>query len=284
MNSNTGTSTAPLSQVRPNFLLIALGIVFATVPVAAFVAFETILPPPLQALLISGAMVLILYGLYPVPAMQGTFGKLSVAGPAAIGIFVFLFVWNSLAITSDRRYLVLRNVTDSQLNTRLLPNGASVTLLDVDSLSDDKLVSVLDAVKEAIRRGHPSNANEIDQQLEALYRELIQFLTFASKQSSAMELFQRYRAGDSKVDDDWEALVKQVAMQQSNPQNYLKRIKREPFALVTIEQRGKSHLELVLPGKPMVIGGQSYSVPIIANPALTVSRGIEEAIVIQLRE
>lgn len=287
--ANTGNdAAASLPPAKPNFLLLMLGMVLAAAPVVEYVARQTTFPPPIQALLIAGAMVLVLYGIYPVPAMAGTFGRLSVAGPAALGLFIFLFVWKSLAISPDRQFLVVQNLQDGQLNTAQFPGGATVTLLDVDSLSDSKLASILDAVRSAIVRGGNGSAGDVMRLLRSFYGEIVQSLNFGTaRQADAMKLFDDYQAdsGDAEgIDARWQELVTQIAAAQSNPQNYLKRVKREPFAIVKINEGGKIRLELVLPGKQLVVNATKYSVPVIANPALTVTRGIQEALVIQLQE
>ena len=66
---------------RPNWALLILGLVFALILVFSYFVQKTIYPAPIQALLIASAMVLLLFGMYPVPAMKGKFGRLSVAGP-----------------------------------------------------------------------------------------------------------------------------------------------------------------------------------------------------------
>jgi hypothetical protein len=283
MKSTVPTYKPGRPGTSPNYFLLLLGLALAAILVSAYLITKSILPPPLQALLIAGAMVLILYGIYPVPAIKGTFGKLHVAGPAALGLFIFLFVWKGLSVTTDRQFLVLQTLQDSKLNSAPLPEGATITLLDVDSLDDSKLVSVLDSIQSAIMRTGISKT-EADPILAELYKRIIQSLDFGAKVTEALKLLPLYNAGNPDVDRKWAELVTQVGAQQPNPDNYHKRVRREPFAIVQVKDGARSRVDLVLPGVPIQIGGRSYRVPIIANPSLTVTRGIQEAIVLQLED
>jgi hypothetical protein len=282
MSSSRKVDTAKLPKARPNYVLLLLGLALASVLVVVYVTRHSVFPPPIQAVIIAVSMVLILYGIYPVPAIRGAFGELSVAGPAALGVFIFLFVWKSLAATDDRRYVVIQNFQDLKLNTAEFPDGTAVTLLDVVTLSDNRLTSKLNEFRSAIKRGGISTDAEAEVLLHDFYKKIIQSLNFGAKESDAMSLFSRYLASANAVDKDWTELVMQVSKTQSNPQDYIKRVKREPFAIVKIREGNSIKIGLVLPGIPLGISDKEYLVPIIANPYLTGTRGIQEAIVLQV--
>jgi len=256
-----------------------LGFVFAVILVFSYFVQKIIYPAPIQALLIAGAMVLLLFGMYPVPAMKGKFGRLSVAGPAALGLFIFLFVWKSLQVSTPQHGLIV--LQDSTLR---LADGSTLKLIDVDTFSDTNLTSTLDALKNSIQiDGYVDNEKKLQKKF---FSELISSLGFGGSQTAAVALMESYDSPTSNLDNinnNWGELVEQASniVGDNNRINFKKRVRREPFAIVQIRHGDTNELQLVRPGKPLVINGEKYDVLVIANPSLTVVRYIKEAIVIK---
>ena len=269
-----------LKEISPNYVLIIIGIILGLILLALSLIRGLTLQPPYQAMFIAVSLVLVLYGLYPVPAMRAKFGTLSVIGPAAIGLFVFLFVWRSL-YTAERKFVLLQDAPDQSLSRVKLADGSAVTLLDVDSLSDDKLTSILNKLRKTIDNSHPKDAAEAEKYFDNIFSQLIKHMEFGNNESKAIEILRAYKSGREDVDAQWAELIKQIAQSTSNSKDYIKFINREPFALVKVEEGSKVHLDLVLPNGQLVINGHEYLVPVIANPSLAVTRGLYEAIVIQ---
>ncbi|HEX8567813.1 MAG TPA: hypothetical protein VF648_19390 [Pyrinomonadaceae bacterium] len=275
--------TLEANQTKPNYILLGLGIAIGLLLLILSVVTAVVLPIVYQALFIAVSLTLILYGLYPVPRMRAKFGNLAVVGPAALGLFVFLFVWKSLYI-AERKFILLQNAADQSLSRVNLPDGSALTLLEVDSLADDKLASILNSLKTTIDISHPKDSADAERYFEDFYKRLIKHMEFGNKETKAIEIFRSYKSGnvaDKEVDAQWAELVKQVAQGTGNSENYIKKIKREPFALIRVEAAGKTNLDLVLPGEQLTVNGREYPVPVIANPALSVTKKIYEAIVIQ---
>lgn len=267
-------------KISPNYVLIIIGIILGLILLALSLIPGLTLQPPYQAMFIAVSLALVLYGLYPVPAMRAKFGTLSVIGPAAIGLFVFLFVWRSL-YTAERKFVLLQDAPDQSLSRVKLADGSAVTLLDVDSLSDDKLTSILNKLRKTIDNSHPKDAAEAEKYFDDIFSQLIKHMEFGNNESKAIEILRAYKSGREDVDAQWAELIKQIAQSTSNSKDYIKFINREPFALVKVEEGSKVHLDLVLPNGQLVINGHEYRVPVIANPSLAVTRGLYEAIVIQ---
>jgi len=185
-------------------------------------------------------------------------------------------------VGQEQRFLVLQNTGSHDLNSAELPDGSTVRLMNVDSLSDDRLVTVLNDLRESILHGDSAEGDEADGQLEKFYLELTEYFGFGARHEAALDLFQAFLGGAPDVDERWEQLVNDIAKQRSDPQDFIQRIREEPFAIVQVGEKGGSRLALALPDRQLQIGDHSYAVPVIANPALEISRGITEAIVIEM--
>lgn len=267
-------------QVKPNYTLLFFGFVFGFLLVVINLIQRNVLQAPMQALLISISLVLILYGMYPVPEMRAGFGTLSVVGPAAVGIFIFLFVWKSLLVAETRRYIVLQNIQDPALSSGVFPDGTAITLLDVLSLSTENLMEPLEKLKVAIKKAGTVDSGSMAQKQKEFFESIIEEMKFGAKESQAKNLFDIYEKHPEEVNEKWKKLVEGTAGECANKKEFLTRIKHQPFAVVKIREGGDFRVELVLPEKVLVVNGREYAIPVIANPPLKVTRGIQESIVI----
>jgi len=202
-----------------------------------------------------------------------------VAGPAALGLFIFIFVWKGLQISTPQHGLiVLKN------STLRLADGSTVTLIDVDTFFDTNLTSTLDALKNSIQIA--GNVDDEKKLQKEFFSELIGSFGFGGSQTAAAALMESYGSQTSNLDNinkSWGELVEIASTLggDNNRNNFKKRVRREPFAIVQIKHGRTGELQLVRPGKPWVINGEKYDVLVIANPSLAVVRNVQEAIVIK---
>lgn len=268
------------APLPPSRLLLGVGMVVLVATIGGFVwqPSGVVLGanPALGALLFALGFALVLFGAFPDPkTARGKTLGFRLAGPVAIAILTFLLLRQQL-VPGMRGYVVLQNASSAQLRNATLSGVGTVSLLDVDSFSDDKLKGVLDQLNRTL--GRPSLEvliSRVDEHLVAL--------GFGERErQSAADLVRLHAQGAhaTMIDRAWATLVDSAAIWTQD--ELLKdRIKKQPFAVIEIADSAGTRREIVTAGEALVVGGRRFSVPIIANPAMKSTRGIEEAIVLQ---
>lgn len=264
---------------RPNYWLILIGLVLAAV---ALLLRGQMATPLSLAFFFAVSLTFLLYGLYPVSAVaKGAFGKLQLVGPAALGVFLFLTVWRLLLPSGMPEFIVLQN-TDARLRSHELPGGDEITLIDVDSLTDDgKIGGVLRDINETLNIGDYDSA-QFHPDLKAVFGQTLVPLRFGPARKTALDLVDRYAQGET-IDNDWKALVAELASQSNDEESFLNRVDRSPFAILKIEENGDFRIEVLTPKGQLRVGNERFGVPIIANPREPVTGQILEAVVLQAR-
>ena len=210
----------------PNYKLIGIG--FLLLIILLIIVLKGVsLDPPYQALFIALPMTLILYGIYPPAKLKATFGPLSVVGPAAVGIFLFIFVWNKQADLKDKqaeleaakqatRFVVLQINSNADLNNTTLPNNIKVTLLDVDSLDDTKLAEILSKMKNKIM-DEGKEEKEVNRLIEQFFTDIIKCLNFPLE-GEAINICQDFikNNADPNINNKWASLVQKIKEGKGN--------------------------------------------------------------------
>lgn len=185
-----------------------------------------------------------------------------------------------LGQSDNGQFIVLQVAPEGNLNSARLSELSVVELVDVDSLSDSEVASVLDKMRKHI--SGIVGEQESTSTLEKFFLRIVRSLDFGpAGEAEASKIFSSYIQNKPDVDDQWGDLVRSLSKKAAVPKNFAKRVKVEPFALLKITEDKTARIELVLPTERIKTGGKTYSVPVIANPSLTATRGIHEAIVLQ---
>ena len=274
----------------PNYILLVIGI--ALVLLQVFLVGDRIASPVGNAALVALGVTLALYGIYPVSVMSGEFsgplGKLAVAGPAAIGVFVFVFVFKTLSDEAEQRrsadkiddvVLLTASATAKQHNSRLIKDE-TVRLLDVDSVDDDRISPVIDRLLQ-IAQSNGVAPDEAKKQVRMLIASFVPQLRLGQPyQNRAMAAVDRYLADEDGANEMWQKAVADAAAASASKEQIEGRVKRLPFATLALIKGEQRRILLVSEGSRLVVGGKSFDIPVIANPTKRYMPNLEEAVVL----
>jgi len=304
-HDNLGAPAGPVggrrqsgASPKPNYTLLAIGVALIVLHVFSRTQVES--SPVASAAIISLGMTLALYGVYPLKVMRGTFsgilGTLVVAGPAALGVFIFFVSWHSLAADllaiekarlaeatalSRADDVLILLVADPTLNKRVV-NQEQVALVDVDSFQPDRISGVVQRlVQKLAGAGIPRRTIAVRARtlLLALTEKLYAPAGYQTQLLHAIDLA---LAGGGDADMIWAAAI--VGARNSlgaRGDEFLERVKKLPFALVVVSKEKSLRAEILSEGDRLHLGGYDYHVPVIANPKQAVVRNLAEAIVLK---
>jgi hypothetical protein len=224
--------------------------------------------PIFQAAALGIGMALILYGVNPRlgTGTKYAWAHLSLVGPTAAGAAI---AWFSYSAIMEARVIentvVLYN--DPASNTRSFEDGASIRLINVDSLKPKNLTSVLDSVAKDL--------GTIDGMLIATSLPLVMEAVMQNvgvRWTEVEPLIIRYlHSPEGGINNDWESLVNRTAALRGQEGSaghdaFMTRLRSQPFAIVEITEQGTAKPRVIIPGPDVSIGTRKFSVPIVANP------------------
>jgi hypothetical protein len=276
--------------VKPDFYLVGTGlfVIFASL------LFSDQIETTQQTFVMMLGTTITLFGVYPLPTQSGTVGWLKIVGPGALFIFLAGLavaeirqerhsaeLARAAAAQNEARLLVLQVSQSPGLNQQVLPDSSMVRVLNVDSFDDEALVGVLaqmrSTLEQALGNTVPARVDTIQR---ITFKRMIRTLNFPDP-DSAEALYDSALRDPRGVDAAWAQLVKWQG-ELLGDDEFEERVKALPFAFIAIEKNNAVHVEPVVPGHLIAVGGGVYAVPVIANPKLTViGNSLEEAIVLQ---
>lgn len=285
-------------DAKPNYILLVIGLALVLVQILAVSG--RVESPVANATLLGLGITLALYGVYPVSVMNGEFtgplGRLAVAGPAALGLFVFAYTLMALRDESKQQkeltayrqasedvVLLTTSVRDTRHNSRTI-GGTTIKLLDVDSFADDRVTHIVDQLDSTLQTGGITDEKARQEKVRNLLASVIPHLRLGQPyQARALAAVDLYLKGEGGANAAWKTVVAEAAADADVPEQVINRVKKLPFAIIEItEATGPRFLALSERGQ-VPVGSRMYDVPVIANPARRYVPNLEEGIVLTTR-
>ena len=279
------SSNAPVPHPPPNYYLIGIGCLFLLGIIGMYILQPVSFPPIAQALLISLAMTLTLYGMLPPAKIAGTFGKLRATGPAALGVFLFGIILHNLTASDNQDFMLIEKTpTPKKLTERNFPGGATVKLLTISSLPKKNLHRKFLLWTQAIERDGGVSGKKTEELLREFYPRIINASLFNDKQKrTAIDLFSQ-REDKKKLNDAWKELVSNFVDEGENPDLDERNIKNETFAIVKVHDNTGVNIRLIIAGAALRVNGIDYAVPAMANRHTGNDGRLQEVLVIQMKK
>jgi hypothetical protein len=274
---------------KPNYILLAVGLILVAAEVSTAILHP--LSGPSHALLIALAVTVTLYGLFPVDLIKGEFkgviGNLVVAGPAAMGLFVFLVMLplvDKASVPCSNGYVVLFASNNTELSTRII-GKTKVRLLDVDSFSESEITLTLTKLMETVSRSGIVTSDKGRAEQRRIALQMLDAIQLTPRfYNRARALLSSYFGGHTDVDEDWKQQTGDMKKAGNSPEvkQSLDRLKKQPFAFFIVGR--ETTLQVVTDSSSLRVEGSRLDVPVIANPARKVNPRLEEAVIIKLPE
>ena len=235
----------------------------------------------------------IVEGKIPIPGLAIDPIAFSAGGGIAVLIIVlligyFLYIEPYQPLTAGTQYsdqILIRKGTGDD-SRAVFPNGTVVALIDVDTLSDNKFVSVLNDISTALWAAENQNATGLfHSQLEETFQTVVDALEFSPLHSAmVLTLIDDYKKGEANIDSRWEEIVDMIAKGSGNEKLFKDRVNRMPFAILRIEKKDLVGIEVVHPTKTITVGNDTFGIPIIANPKRKAVPELFGALVLERRK
>ena len=205
-------------------------------------------------------------------------GIVNLGGGAAIGAS-FMFVAKLLTpdgtvITENQFYPAIVPVHQEMI----LAGGTRLKILEIRSLTDDKLVEVFQGMLTALNTelGHEPTQTEQKELLRAFVRELQLHLglePFKLRLEALVEKFVNMQRSD--INGDWEDIVgEHLKPRCTEYRECLITFNRVPYAAYILRDGAGVRTGVMLPGTLMRVEGREYEVLTFANPRRKVSEEV----------